>query len=179
MKFLFHLIVALIVGLKTSVQTYTIEDYQKYILAVSNNVAYNDDFQNNVQKLLKQEPNYFNYTPFKKPGYTFDCDTSEFVSAQVPTSVHKLRPGDINVVAAMGDSITAAAGGNARTILGLLTEYRDRSWSIGGKQELEQIVTLPNILKKFNPHLKGASTKSDFILLAKEGDLFKYREKKV
>ena len=69
----------------------------------------------------------------------------------------------------MGDSITAAAGGNAKTILGLLTEYRERSWSIGGKSDLEEITTLPNVFKKFNAALKGASMKNNVILSGKEG----------
>ncbi len=69
----------------------------------------------------------------------------------------------------MGDSITAAAGGNAISILGLLTEYRERSWSIGGKGVLEEITTLPNVFKKFNAHIKGATTKNNFILTGKEG----------
>ena len=45
-------------------------------------------------------------------------------SASKPTSVHKLRPVDVDVVAAIGDSLTAANGALAATPLGLLTEYR-------------------------------------------------------
>ncbi|KAI8488183.1 hydrolase [Branchiostoma belcheri] len=81
-------------------------------------------------------------------------------SHTVPTSVHRLRPEDVKVVAAIGDSLTAASGAKARTIIGLLTNYRGVSWSIGGQESLETYTTLPNILKKFNPHIVGFATGS-------------------
>jgi phospholipase B1 len=34
---------------------------------------------------------------------------------------------------------------------------------------LNKVATLPNIIKKFNPNLKGFSTKPTFVLAAKEG----------
>jgi len=43
-------------------------------------------------------------------------------------SVHRLRVGDIDVVGAIGDSLTAGNGVLAWTVLGCLTEYRGRSW---------------------------------------------------
>ncbi|CAD5125345.1 DgyrCDS13584 [Dimorphilus gyrociliatus] len=75
-----------------------------------------------------------------------------------PTSVHKLKPGDINVVAAFGDSITAGNGADADNLLEVILNARGHSWSIGGMESLEKILTIPNILKKFNPNLKGYST---------------------
>lgn len=42
--------------------------------------------------------------------------------------VHRLRVGDIKVVAAMGDSLTAANGARAWTVIGCLTNYRGTSW---------------------------------------------------
>ncbi|XP_021369756.1 phospholipase B1, membrane-associated-like [Mizuhopecten yessoensis] len=75
-----------------------------------------------------------------------------------PTSVHKLSPWDIDVVAAMGDSLTAGNGISASSWVGVLTEYRGKSWNIGGDGSLDQgVITLPNILRKFNPNLKGYS----------------------
>jgi hypothetical protein len=148
---------------------YTPSEYENLILDISSRPEYVSDFENNVQKLLKQEPNYFDYTPFANENYTFDCPTQEFVSSEIPTSVHKLRPGDIKVVAALGDSLTAALGGNANTIFGLLLEYRGRSWSIGGHSQLEKVVTLPNIIKKFNPYVKGSSQLPSFYPTTKEG----------
>ncbi|XP_078664456.1 phospholipase B1, membrane-associated-like [Branchiostoma floridae x Branchiostoma belcheri] len=78
-------------------------------------------------------------------------------SSTTPTSVHQLRPSDIDVVAALGDSITAANGALASNVLEVLTEYRGASWSIGGDGSLESTVTLANIIKKFNPNVKGFS----------------------
>ncbi|KAG7463254.1 phospholipase B1, membrane-associated-like [Solea senegalensis] len=89
-------------------------------------------------------------------GSDFSCvDLSP--SHTVPTSVHQLRPADIVVVAALGDSITAATGAKARTVFDLSKNYPGVSWSIGGEKSLETSTTLPNILKKFNPALKGFS----------------------
>lgn len=53
-----------------------------------------------------------------------------------PTSVHKLRPGDIDVVGAMGDSLTAASGAGGTDILHILMDYRGMSWTIGNKTDL-------------------------------------------
>jgi len=87
----------------------------------------------------------------------FDCDTTP--SANVPSTVHTLRPGDINVVGAMGDSLTAANGGDAKWAIRVLRQYRGHSWSIGGfKSMAEGVTTLPNILRQFNSKLVGSST---------------------
>lgn len=48
-----------------------------------------------------------------------------------PTSVHKLRPGDIDIVAAMGDSLVAANGAMEDWALGTMIENRGISWCIG------------------------------------------------
>ncbi|CAF1490577.1 unnamed protein product, partial [Didymodactylos carnosus] len=71
---------------------------------------------------------------------------------------HALRPGDIKHVGAMGDSLTAANGAKAFSIIGLLIEYRGVAWCMGGDSNLEQVVTLPNILRKFNSALFGHSS---------------------
>ncbi|XP_071080759.1 phospholipase B1, membrane-associated-like [Haliotis cracherodii] len=89
-------------------------------------------------------------------GAPFPC-TVYPPSPTVPTSVHALRPGDVKVVGALGDSITAALGADASNIFGVLTEYRGLSWSIGGDGTYEDQETLPNILKRYNPNLKGYS----------------------
>ncbi|XP_056150112.1 phospholipase B1, membrane-associated-like [Lampris incognitus] len=94
--------------------------------------------------------------PVKNWGSDFSCvDLAPSVS--VPTSAHKLRPGDIKVVAALGDSHTAGTGAKAKNLFQLKTEYRGVSWSIGGDGTLDTVTTLPNILKKFNPSLQGFS----------------------
>ena len=100
------------------------------------------------------EPHYFQYTPFKSGRMSpFQCVVDTVI--EPATSVHRLRPSDIKVIGALGDSLTAALGSNAKSILGLLVEFRGRSWSHGGDTFLENLVTLPNIIKKFNPQIKG------------------------
>ncbi|XP_068574153.1 phospholipase B1, membrane-associated-like isoform X2 [Cebidichthys violaceus] len=89
-------------------------------------------------------------------GSDFSC-VNTAPSNSVPTSAHRLRPADIKVVAAVGDSLTAGFGAKAENLLQLRTEYRGVAWSIGGDKTLETVTTLPNILKKFNPKIKGVS----------------------
>lgn len=90
----------------------------------------------------------------------FDCPGFASTNPK-PTSVHRIRPNDIDVIGAIGDSLTAANGAKATLITGLLTEERGISWSIGAENKnLEKLVTLPNILRKFNPNLYGYSVGS-------------------
>ncbi|OBS68523.1 hypothetical protein A6R68_02939, partial [Neotoma lepida] len=90
-------------------------------------------------------------------GSDFLC-TEQNPSSSVPSSVHELRPADIKVVAAMGDSLTTALGARPSESSNLTTPWRGLSWSIGGDGTLETHTTLPNILKKFNPSILGFST---------------------
>uniref|UniRef100_A0A1Y9IW83 Phospholipase B1, membrane-associated n=1 Tax=Anopheles minimus TaxID=112268 RepID=A0A1Y9IW83_9DIPT len=89
------------------------------------------------------------------PEQAFPCPTEGMRSARVPTSVHELRPGDIDVIAALGDSLTAGTGVLATGIFELVIENRGLSWCIGGQGTWRQYLTLPNILKVFNPNLNG------------------------
>lgn len=72
-----------------------------------------------------------------------------------PDSVHQLRPGDIDIVGAMGDSLTAGNGALATNIIQVSTENKGISWTIGGQKTWRQFLTLPNILKEYNPNLYG------------------------
>ncbi|XP_071758328.2 phospholipase B1, membrane-associated-like [Centroberyx gerrardi] len=89
-------------------------------------------------------------------GSDFSC-VNLAPSDSVPTTVHRVRPGDIKVVAALGDSITTGFGAKAKNLLQLRTEYRGVSWCIGGDKTLDTVTTLPNIIKKFNSDIKGMS----------------------
>ncbi|PAA55063.1 hypothetical protein BOX15_Mlig012266g2 [Macrostomum lignano] len=88
----------------------------------------------------------------------FSCQLDR--SPSRPTSAHRLRPGDIDVIGAMGDSLTAANGALATSILGLLTEYRGYAWSIGGQVSLSKHTTIANVLRHQNSNLYGHSTGS-------------------
>ena len=72
-----------------------------------------------------------------------------------PSSVHQLKPSDIDLVAALGDSISSGVGALATNLLGLFNEYRGVTFGAGGRGNWQQYLTLPNILKNFNPDLKG------------------------
>lgn len=130
-----------------------IDEYAENVAELTQDSAFIKAFELNLKKLIQLEPNYFNFTPFSLNEYKFDCDVSG--DFQEATSVHRLRPQDVRVMAALGDSITAALGSKATTPIGLLTEWRGSSWSIGGDDSLEELVTLPNIMKKFNPNVYG------------------------
>lgn len=87
----------------------------------------------------------------------FPCNTTNTRSFVRPTNINRLRPGDIDVIASIGDSLTAANGGMSNNILHILNENRAISFSGGGKGTWREILTLPNILKEFNPNLYGYS----------------------
>ncbi|XP_071433161.1 phospholipase B1, membrane-associated isoform X2 [Pithys albifrons albifrons] len=104
--------------------------------------------------------NYTPVEPTREPIENWGSELScpeQSPSSHVPTSVHELRPADIRVVGALGDSLTTAVGAKTPD---LQTDWRGLSWSIGGDETLEIQATLPNILKKFNPNLFGFSTGS-------------------
>ncbi|XP_034436673.1 phospholipase B1, membrane-associated-like [Hippoglossus hippoglossus] len=105
----------------------------------------------------------YRYTPSPTPGpiknWGSDFSCVDLVpSDTVPMSVNQLRPADIMVVAALGDSLTVGTGAKAKNFFNINKEYKGVSWSIGGDKDLETVTTLPNILRKFNPSLKGFST---------------------
>lgn len=60
----------------------------------------------------------------------------------------------------MGDSLTAGYGLTASSIVGVLLEERGMSFSIGGEENWRTYLTLPNILKQFNPNLVGYSLRA-------------------
>ncbi|XP_060042785.1 phospholipase B1, membrane-associated-like isoform X2 [Erinaceus europaeus] len=90
-------------------------------------------------------------------GIKFKCKEVK-PSAYVPTSVHKLQPADLKVVAAMGDWVTTAMGVSPTNVSNYIASWRGLSWSIGGDKNLQNQTTLPNILRKFNIHIHGSST---------------------
>lgn len=78
-------------------------------------------------------------------------------SVEVPKSVHKVTPGDIDIIAALGDSLTAGNGILALNVWQVLVEGRGMSYSIGGQDDWRKFLTIPNIIKEFNPKLYGYS----------------------
>ncbi|XP_071833859.1 phospholipase B1, membrane-associated-like [Apostichopus japonicus] len=87
--------------------------------------------------------------------FPFTCPP--MASPIVPTSVHELTPADISVIGALGDSLTAAFGIESCTVANLAREYRGLSWSVGGDEDINTVLTLANLIKFYNPELKGYS----------------------
>ncbi|XP_077444053.1 phospholipase B1, membrane-associated-like [Stigmatopora argus] len=137
-------------GNKTSVQNFTTDLKLK---CPSKTSPFIRTYHNSNYTYAGPEPTP---APNKNWGSDFFC-VDLVPSPSEPTSVHKLRPADIKVVAALGDSITAGTGAKAKNLLELSREYKGVSWSIGGDRSLDTVTTLPNILKKFNSALKGFS----------------------
>ncbi|XP_013011149.2 phospholipase B1, membrane-associated isoform X1 [Cavia porcellus] len=111
----------------------------------------NSNYQSRLLKRQRQHK--------EREGTEIRCPDKD-PSDSTPTSVHRLKPADIKVIGALGDSLTAGNGAGSRpgNILDVLTEYRGLSWSIGGDHNISSVTTLPNILREFNPSLKGFST---------------------
>eukprot|EP01091_Cochliopodium_minus_P004205 TRINITY_DN14101_c0_g1_i1.p1 TRINITY_DN14101_c0_g1~~TRINITY_DN14101_c0_g1_i1.p1 ORF type:complete len:428 (-),score=115.74 TRINITY_DN14101_c0_g1_i1:66-1310(-) len=89
----------------------------------------------------------------------FNCTTFNRVGLPSPTNVHNVRYPFIDVVAAIGDSITAAFGAKSKSVLTMLTEYRGVSWSVGGDSNIAGgVLTIPNLIKMYNANVTGFST---------------------
>jgi phospholipase B1 len=71
-----------------------------------------------------------------------------------------LLPGDIDIVIGVGDSLTAAFGADATSFFNLFTDYRATSFSAGFSRPIEEVSTLPGILRVFNPSVTGFSVGS-------------------
>ena len=80
---------------------------------------------------------------FVEDNPRFPCNVSLGVSAEPPESVHRLRPGDIDIVGAMGDSLTAANGAMALNVLQVANENRGLSWTGGGSDLLSPFPLRP------------------------------------
>ncbi|KAE9542790.1 hypothetical protein AGLY_002701 [Aphis glycines] len=88
-------------------------------------------------------------------SFKFFCDTNGTRSETRPTSVHELRPGDIDIIGSVGDSLTVGTGSFSYFLPQLVVDHRGTSWSAGGKGTWREFLTIPNILKVFNPKLIG------------------------
>jgi len=75
-------------------------------------------------------------------------------SPSPPTNARQLRPGDIDLVVALGDSLTAAFGADATNFFNLFTDYRASSFC-GGMNS--RFTTLPTSFILYNPNLTGFS----------------------
>jgi phospholipase B1 len=84
----------------------------------------------------------------------FVCNTSD-IYPFISKTINNLTLHDIDITMAMGDSLTAAFGADATSLLNLFIDYRGVSWSGGGKNNIEETFTFPNILRQYNPEVIG------------------------
>ncbi|RLU23831.1 hypothetical protein DMN91_004039 [Ooceraea biroi] len=96
--------------------------------------------------------------PMVPDNVPFPCNAHLGRSSSIPDSVHRLKPGDIDVIGGLGDSLVAGSGALEEFAMGTFIEARGVSWCVGGQGNWRQFLTLPNILKVFNPRLTGYST---------------------
>ncbi|XP_026276110.1 phospholipase B1, membrane-associated-like [Frankliniella occidentalis] len=90
------------------------------------------------------------------PSVPFPCPLDgQSRSPSRPSSVHRLRPGDVDVVGAIGDSMTAASGELALGPFDVSLEDRGHAFVTGGWGSWRSSTTLANILKTYNPALRG------------------------
>ncbi|XP_012283870.1 phospholipase B1, membrane-associated-like [Orussus abietinus] len=88
----------------------------------------------------------------------FPCDVRHGRSLVRPDNVHRLRPGDIDVIGGLGDSLVAGSGALEEFAVGTFIEARGVSWCAGGQGDWRSFLTLPNLIKEFNANLTGYST---------------------
>jgi len=83
-----------------------------------------------------------------------------FINRTAPEAdnVNELQPGDISIVAALGDSVIGSTGALAPNFFKTREQYRGVSFAIGQTGNWQTVTTLPNILKQFNPRIVGGST---------------------
>ncbi|XP_059093804.1 phospholipase B1, membrane-associated-like isoform X1 [Tigriopus californicus] len=91
------------------------------------------------------------------PHVPFPCPDTR-PTAYSPKSVHKLRPGDINLVGALGDHLISGTGALADSITNAGEEFRGVSFATGGDGDWRQYLTIPNLIREFNPKVIGASS---------------------
>ncbi|KAJ0063009.1 hypothetical protein NL108_010620, partial [Boleophthalmus pectinirostris] len=144
------------------------------------NKTYTQDFTQGLELKCPSETRPFlstalnsNYTfsglpptppPITDWGSDFACvDTAP--SQSVPTSAHRVRPADIKIVGALGDSLTAGFGAKAKNLFELVTENKGVSWRLkftnlplDGTVAALIFYVVSDILRKFNPGLIGMST---------------------
>ncbi|XP_043681642.1 phospholipase B1, membrane-associated-like [Vespula pensylvanica] len=118
------------------------------------------------ERALRRAKNLYKIQEPIPQNVSFPCDVKGWRSSETPTSVHRLKPGDIDIIASMGDSLSAGTGIFAESFLHLFIDNRGVSAAGGGQNTWREYMTLPNILKEFNPNLYGYSS-GDYSTLEK------------
>ena len=149
------------------------ENYAAHIDALSHNETFLDEFAEWAFKLFSKSAYLYGDSHRQFPCQIKAIDSQR----NVPVSVHSLRPSDVKCVAALGDSFITGLAAHAITPNELLVENRGKttsskliwidasscsglSWTIGGDYTFSKVLSLPNILRQYNPKLEGFSEKT-------------------
>ena len=73
-------------------------------------------------------------------------------------TVHTLRPQDVDLVASVGDSITAGTGALASNILQVNDENRGSTYFTGSDGDWDTCPSVFNFIKNYNPKVRGGAT---------------------
>lgn len=134
------------------------KQYESFVRSVATNSYIQEAWPDHLTQFQETNPAHFGVFPKFWPEYCPPVPEPK----EHGTNVHNLLPGDIKLVAGMGDSLTAGNGALAKTAFGLLIQYRGRSFSMGGDGdgrgwENGDVVTFPNLLRHFSGNLEGDS----------------------
>ena len=92
-------------------------------------------------------------------GSRFPCRTEYRESRQLyQRTVHTLRPQDVDIVASVGDSITAGTGALATNILEVNDENRGSTYFTGSDGDWASCPSVFNFIKNYNPGVTGGAT---------------------
>ncbi|KAJ8044682.1 Phospholipase B1, membrane-associated [Holothuria leucospilota] len=147
------------------------QDVDRYLDAYRAIITPKDNDTEPVPGFLEQLPGYECSQQPVWPGetrFSFPCAPLA-KSAKKPTSVHYLRPGDVDLIGALGDSLSAANGADACFLPELAYMYRGRCFSSGADGSYATNPTLANILLKYNPDLKGYSLRTNWWTVPEAG----------
>lgn len=134
---------------------------------ISKYINGDDDYMKYVKSLHNPEEPKIpipNYKQHKLPGMfvedTTKCPPIRDYSNVEPLDIYSVRPKDIKVIAALGDSITASfmSRGRLNNPLKSLFEYRGNSWTIGK----DVADTVYSYFQRASKDLIGGSTKYHF-----------------
>ncbi|XP_055855787.1 phospholipase B1, membrane-associated-like [Episyrphus balteatus] len=117
--------------------------------------------QNQINSIYRLNKKLGKIQPLVPSSRKFFCDAKNGPgkrSLNPPESVNEIRPGDIDIIAGLGDSLTAANGAISTGLHSLANENRGLSFTAGGRAEWRKYLTVPNILREFNNDLYGYST---------------------
>jgi len=134
------------------------KNYESFVKSIASNNYVQEAWPDHLTQFQETNPQNLGSFPKFWPDYCPPVPEPK----EHGTNVHNLLPSDIKLVAGIGDSLTAGNGALAYTAFGLLTEYRGRSFSMGGDGEgrgweNDDVVTFPNLLRHFSDHLTGDS----------------------